>query len=132
MNSAAHLQFNNVAEPGYFAEERVVLRPTVKMNLMDYVMLPMRSASGASDAEDLNTLAYWFPDKEVEPGDFVLLYTKTGNDHTFTDANGQAVHVFYWNKEAAVWKDPASVVAILKISEWAFHGIREPALQMAG
>ena len=132
MNSAAHLQFINVAEPGFYVEERVVLRPSVRVNLMDYMVVPMKCGPDPANAEDLNSEVYWFPDKVVEAGDFVLLYTKSGSDYTFTESNGREVHVLYWGRERAVWKDSASVVAILRVSEWAFYPVRQGELQKAG
>jgi hypothetical protein len=131
MNTATHLRFVNCAEAGFFADERVVLRPSASLNLMEYVLLPMKATGKANDAEDLNKDAYWFPDKEVNAGDYILLYTKTGTDHSFTNSNGHEVHVFYWNKERAVWKDGAQVVAVLKITDWVFYAIGEPALEKA-
>ena len=132
MNNASHLRFVNVAEPGYLGDERVVLRPSIRLNLMDYILLPMKGTPTPGDAEDLNLDVFWFPFKEVEADDFVLLYSKAGEDHSFTDPKGNEVHVLYWNREKAVWRDHASVVAIVKISDWAFHGIEKPALEKAG
>ncbi len=132
MNAAPHLRFLNIGETGFFPEERVVLRPSVKLNLMEFILIPMQGTVTAGDAEDLNTDVYWFPFNEVEAGDYVLLYTKTGDDHSFTDSKGNLVHVYYWGKERAIWRDSASVVAVLKITDWVFYGIGEQALEKAG
>ena len=132
MNSAAHLQFVNVAEPGFYVEERVVLRPSIRVNVMDYALVPMKGGPTPSNAEDLNSDVYWFPDKVVEAGDFVLLYTKCGTDYTFTEPSGHEVHVFYWGKERAVWKDSASAIAVLRVSDWAFYAVRQAELQKVG
>ena len=132
MNAAPHLRFLNISEAGYFPEERIVLRPRIRLNLMDYLVIPMKGTATAGDAEDLNTDVFWFPFNEVEAGDFVLLYTKPGEDHSFMDPKGNPVHVYYWNKERAIWRDSATVVAVIKITDWVFYGIGETALEMAG
>lgn len=131
MNAAPHLRFVNVAEPGFFAEERIIFRPSSRLNLMEYVIVPMKGGHSPNDAEDLNTDVFWFPDKEVEPGDFVLLYTKSGNDHSFTDSEGNEVHVLYWNKERAVWRDPSTAAAVLKVSDWVFYQIEPRPVEKA-
>jgi hypothetical protein len=131
MNTATHLRFVNCAEPGFYADERIVLRPSARINLMEYVLLPMKSVGRPNDAEDLNTDVYWFPDKEVQAGDYVLLYSKSGTDHSFTNSNGHEVHVFYWNKERAVWRNGADVVAVLRVTDWVFYDASSPALEKA-
>ena len=65
---------------------------------------------------------YWFPDKEVAAGDYIVLYTKSGkmSDKTFRDVHS---HFFYWGLKAPIWNRPNKCPVLMYAPDWeSFKG----------
>ena len=56
---------------------------------------------------------FWFPDKEVEAGDLVVLYTKRGARSERAQDSGGTVHFFYWGKPNPMWEPTARRIPVL-------------------
>lgn len=61
--------------------------------------------------------AYWFPDKEVSAGDYVILYTKSGraSERDFNDVKS---HFLYWGKSQSIWDKEARAAVLLHAPDW--------------
>ena len=66
--------------------------------------------------------AYWFPDKSVNEGDYVVLYTKTGKDIEKILKSGKKSHFFYWGRTGSKWGNNDMAPVLLQVEEWMFIG----------
>jgi|SRR5579871_6274727 len=120
------LRFVKVARRGNLDKERVIFRVKVAEDLIKFVVVGMRkSRTGEKTATDLNRDFYWFPSREVKKDDFVVLWTKEGENRTYLNKSGDTVHAFYWGKPAPVWTGETDMVGLLRISGWNLFSVEQ-------
>jgi hypothetical protein len=97
---------------GAGAEERLVLRALTDADIGMYMIL---DATFQENGLVTNTFRhpYWFEDKAIKKGEFVVLYTKEGD----YSKHGNT-HFFYYGSKHNVWNDNADAVTLIRISEW--------------
>lgn len=62
---------------------------------------------------------YWFPNRTVNKGDVVYLYTGKGKNSKQEHDDGSTTHSFYWGLGTAVWNDASADAAVLMLlSDW--------------
>ena len=68
---------------------------------------------------------FWFPDKEVQTGDLVVVYTKEGKASEKLLESGKRAHFFYWGRSAPQWASSSHGVVLLHAPEWQGAGASE-------
>jgi hypothetical protein len=96
------IKLRHVRDPGDIENERVVMHVGETTNIGHYLL------GDTEFQEDGTVLAflrgvYWFPDKEVAAGDFVILHSKPGAIKEGTNKAKTTNHHFYWGLEGPVW-----------------------------
>lgn len=61
---------------------------------------------------------YWFPDKVVNAGDLVVLYTNVGPDTEKLNDDGTKSHFFHWGKSTSLWQSSSYGSVLVSIPEW--------------
>lgn len=111
------LDIVRVADEGKLDNERLLLEANGKTDVGNYLLLPT-----GVQGDRLTTPArnpYWFPDKQVEVGDLVVVYTKVGADTDRLLDDGQTVHFFYWGLDDPVWGGRDLAPVLFHAQEWA-------------
>ncbi|MCD3616437.1 hypothetical protein KX362_23410, partial [Escherichia coli] len=59
---------------------------------------------------------YFFPDKSVKKGEYVILFTRSGKNKTGTwnDDDDTVTHRFYWGLDTTVWNEDGDEALVLK------------------
>ena len=122
------VRFVRVASAGDLAKERVVLRATADINVINLVLVGMNQGDDPSEVTDLNRDLFWFPDYAVKRDDYILLYTKAGHPRNYISPRGSTMHAFYWDKDHPVWTGETNIVGILRVRGWHFYPI-DPEIQ---
>jgi hypothetical protein len=109
----------SVHNHGDFDKEYVLLRVDEDTDVGRYVVA---DSTYTSDGKVSNKLrhTYWFPDKVVKKGDYVVLYTRSGTAGTGTTNMGAPLHRFYWDLQTAVWNDTGDSAVLLELNTWQF------------
>lgn len=108
-----------IIDPGVAGKERLQLKATTGGDIGKYLVFDtVQTAPGKIFSIPQNT--YWFPDRNIGPGDTVVLYTKAGKNFERKKEDGTTVWFFYWGKELPLWADSKSSVALLKIAAWDY------------
>lgn len=119
------LKVTSIRERGNLDKERVVMKAESTTDIGDYLLLN----SGYKNGSVTNRIGatYWFPDKEVNAGDFVILYTKKGTDSE-KPFNNVKSHFFYWGKDEPLWTgdDNSAVLMYAPIWESFKPEVEEP------
>jgi hypothetical protein len=110
------LNIKAVREEGNLMRERVVFQVTFPCDIGSYVVLKARVINNNVSNTVIN--AFWFPDKRVNPGDTIVLYTKSGFNKEKVNSNGTISHFFYWNLNIPNWREDGIAVLLMKASEW--------------
>ena len=110
------LTLKSIDGRGDLEKERIVMRAPSKMDVGQFAVIEAGYLDGMVNSSTKD--CYWFPDKVVEEGDWVVLYTKAGKDKEKIQKNGAKAHFFYWEKSSSKWGGGSRVPVILQIDSW--------------
>jgi hypothetical protein len=111
-----NLEFRSIVERGDHSKERITLRCLGETDLGHYVLLQTSSREGVASTDVLRTM--WFPDKIVEKGDLIVLYTKSGYNSEKVLKTGKKAHFIYWDIPKPIWSDKETAVVLLHAPNW--------------
>jgi hypothetical protein len=113
------LRITHVRENGDIEKERVVMRAESDTDVGSYIMLNCdRISEEQVESGDIPS-SYWFEDKAIKKGDFVVLYTKAGQSSEKTNESGFTSHFFYWNRSTTMWSMERRAV-LVKVGAYQF------------
>jgi hypothetical protein len=109
------LKITNIRNQGDLDKERVVMKVESGGNVGEFLLVQ----SGYSNNSVTNGVydTYWFPDKDVNVGDFVVLYTKSGIDSE-KPFNEVKSHFFYWGRKQPVWSTENRAAVLMHAPTW--------------
>jgi hypothetical protein len=108
------LKIRGLREPGVLSTERLVLEAVQHGDVGSYAIFCSHLLSNGELSSRVER-TFWFPDKRVNAGDLVVLYTKKGTQHDRRNEDNTVTHFFYWNLDAPLWNgDVVPVVANLR------------------
>lgn len=110
------LKIQSIADKGNFEKERLVLKAVADCDVGDYLILRAGFRDGSVTTGVHNT--FWFPDEDVEAGDLVVVYSKSGRQNTKQLKNGKTSHFFYWARDSALWGTTSKAPVLMYSPEW--------------
>ena len=114
-----NLDVHKLEDKGNLDRERIVLRAKADLEVGKYVILKcVSTADGKVLASDLPA-AFWFPDKKIKTGDFVVLYSKTGTRSEKKGDDGNMTYFYYWGVSEAQWNQKFTPV-LIEANTWTF------------
>lgn len=114
------LKITSIADRGNPEKERIVMRAMSTLDVGLYALVE----AGYADSS-VNTFTkdvFWFPDKKIDEGDYVVLYTKSGNDSEKRLESGRRSHFFYWGKPSAKWGTRTMAPVLMQVESWQAYG----------
>lgn len=111
-----NVSFSYFKDRGQLGNERIVLKVLADDNIGDYVVLRSRYRDGNVTTGITHT--FWFPDREVKAGDYIVLYTKPGVQSEKVSGSGATSHFFYWSQPAPLWQSADHAVVVLYAPDW--------------
>ena len=113
-----NLIIKSIKNAGIVKDERLVLKVLKDDDIGNYVIFKTTSFEDNSVTNKVRH-AYWFPDKDVQTGDLVVLYTKSGkNVERYNDKSGHTSHFFYWGMKETIWGEKTDSAVLLEVGEW--------------
>jgi hypothetical protein len=105
-----------VEDRGVPNQERVILRPTMTVDLSSYfVGVGVLQYDGS--VLPFNDFVYWLPGERVDPSHWIFLYTGAGQTaHTSTDTNEPAL-VMHWGRSTTIFDSAALVPFVARRSD---------------
>jgi hypothetical protein len=114
-----NLELRGIENVGDIGRERVVLRATGDADIGKFAIFKCRKTSNGGAASGHVPAAYWFPDKLIKSGDWVVLYTKQGTSSEKSNEPGtQKTYFYYWGFSEPQWK--TDVAALVSTPNWTF------------
>jgi hypothetical protein len=114
-------KIRNIVDHGQ-SNERIVLDIIADTDIGEFLILDTTYTSSGSISNKVRH-PYWFPDKKVEKGDLVVVYTKKGTNSSKTNTNGTTSHFFYWGLDSNVWNNDGDCALLLHIHDWESHRV---------
>jgi hypothetical protein len=109
------LKITKINDIGIIEKERIVMKVESSGNVGEFLVLQSGYFNNSVTSRVFAT--FWFPDKEVSVGDYVVLYTKKGNDNEkpFKEVKS---HFFYWGKSEAIWSENNRSAVLMHAPTW--------------
>ena len=114
-----NLEFSSIASAGALSDERIALKATASFDLTRYAIFVCTSSPDGRVAGGNVPNAFWFWSKKVSPGDFVVVYTKSGTTSEKKNNDGTTSHFFYWGLSSPIWT-AGRIPVIVETSTWTF------------
>lgn len=124
------LRIEGIRQPGDLSRERIVLRADSDTDIGRYLILSARASNGKTLAGRIPN-CYWFPDREIKAGDFVVLYSKAGTRNVKENDSGNASYFFYWGLDETLWDDDALSPVLMRVAIWRSWTQQESNPEMA-
>ncbi len=109
------LKITAIREAGDLSKERLVMKATAPTDVGEYVLLRTGTTDGKVTTGVLNT--FWFPDKTINVGDYVVVYSKKGRDSE-KEFKEVTSHFFYWGNSEALWNASDVAAVIMHAPDW--------------
>ena len=111
------LTIKSVKEHGVLKSERIILKAIDDVNVGSYMLA---DTTYLNDNEVSNKIrhTFWIPDKSIEKGSLVVIYTKDGTDSVKTNKSGKKTYFFYWGLGKTVWNQDEDSAIIFLIDNW--------------
>lgn len=109
------LKVINIRDRGDLNKERVVMKVESAGNVGEFLL----AQSGYYNNSVTNDIyeTFWFPDKDVNFGDLVVLYTKSGrgSEKPFNDVKS---HFFYLGNKRPIWNVENRAAVLMHAPVW--------------
>lgn len=115
-----NIKLLKILDAGVSGKERVYLKATAADNLGSYFIFDLKQITPSKISSRPKSI-YWFPDKKINTGDKILLYTGIGKNVQSSE-DDVTTWFFYWGKPAPLWSEPDRGALLLKAEDWNFKG----------
>src|SRR5689334_13116975 len=107
-----------VRDPGDLDHERIVLRADTDLDIGLYILLAARAGAEGKTLGGRVPFCFWFPDRDVQRGDLLIVYTKSGSSKRKDNPSGKASHFFYWGLEHPIWNNDELRPVLIEAKRW--------------
>lgn len=105
------IRVNNKSNP---EDESISIEVLEKTNLSKYMVCD-QTFGEYDQPSGLHRHFYRFPNKTVEEGDLVILYTKLKYSRESPRESGGKIHRFGWGLNKCIWNDKGDTAHLVKI-----------------
>ena len=107
----------HVKDNGDLGNERIIIKILAKIDIGNFILCDTTYNKNGSVSNKLRH-TFWFPDKVVNDGDFVAVYTTSGTDYQHENKADTVTHCFYWGLDRTVWNKDGDGAVLFEIAEW--------------
>ena len=109
------LKITAIRDTGDLNKERIVMKVESSTDIGHYVLLCVDTVDGQPTTGVRNT--YWFPNKNINTGDYVVVYSKEGfnSEHEFKTVRS---HFFYLGSKKTIWDEDNVGATVLHAPDW--------------
>jgi hypothetical protein len=111
-----------VKDKGDLKNERVVLKALARIDIGRYMICDTTYNEDDTVSNKLRH-TFWFPDKVIEEGDFVALYTRAGEDREYSNKADTTTYCFYWGIDRTIWNKEGDAAVLFELGSWSFKNM---------
>jgi len=110
------LVLRNISDRGDAAKERVVIKAAADVDIGKYVLAQTMKVGD----QVLSTIlrSFWLPDQMIKKGDWVVVYSKRGEQKEKVGDSGGTTYFFYWNAPQSIWAGDDTAAVLMHIDNW--------------
>jgi hypothetical protein len=109
------LSMIGLADAGTPNHERIVIRPTERINLAQFgIVLGYRSEAGL--VAPYKDQFFWFGEQEIAPPSWIVVYTGPGKFRQSIENNFGQVYWYYWGRHQTAFNVPEIVPVLFRMT----------------
>lgn len=113
-----NIKIVGIKNRGNLKKERIIIKALSNLDLGYYIVF-LTKMTGEKSFSSEPKKVFWFPDKEINKDDLIVLYSKKGKKSIKENESGNTTHFFYWNLENPVFEDDKSHAVVIEANGWA-------------
>jgi len=98
-------------------EERIVFVAKTNLDIGKYLVFTSKQLEGDQFSSSIKQ-PFWFPDKLVNKGDLIVLYTKVGSTSVKDNSEGTKSHFYYRNLSNPIFTDDKTIGILIESLDW--------------
>lgn len=114
-----------IIDHGNPSSEKVILKAEQDLNLYSYAICDNTYKSGTEEFSNERRNFYSFPAMDIRKGEYVILWSKSGNYHKTKTENGNICHNFYWSLTQGVWNNNGDLAVLINIEQIQVHVVKK-------
>lgn len=99
--------------------ERVMFKVNYNDNAGFYIAL-LTTEITYNTVSIIPKTVFWFPNQQVQTGDYIFLYTGLGINTKFTNKLGTTSYNFYWNSKLTLFNNQKDSIVLMKADSWNY------------
>ncbi|GLB47994.1 hypothetical protein [Neptunitalea lumnitzerae] len=112
-----NIEVVDIKDRGNKVKERIVLKALSNLDIGYYIVF-LTTKTGENSFSSTPKNIFWFPDKDINEGDLVVLYTKSGKNSIKDNKSGNRTHFFYWGLTPPVFENKNKIAVVIESSGW--------------
>ena len=113
----------NIEHQGDREKEVVTLAVNEDCDLRHFIV-----ASATFNREDVKSNLFrdtlWLPSVKAKKGDYILLFTRDGENADRENNLGSTSHLIFWGSEQAVWHEKDDEIMLFELNAWDIQKTR--------
>lgn len=105
-----------IGDKGVLNNERIGFSVTSNCNLKYFLVFSTSFSDNGFRNRSKDT--YWFYPEDLQIGDKVVLYTKSGADSFKDNGDGSKTYFRYWGLSNPIYTDDKKGVVVAEVSDW--------------
>ena len=118
-----NLEIISIHNHGDQTKEYVDLKATEDCDIGHYLLADTTYTKTNLVSNKLRHI-YWLPDKPIQKGEFVRIFTRTGTGEKITTPNGSIVHTIFWGLKTPIWNDAGDSAVLMHIDSWSHFKVK--------
>jgi len=114
------VRISSIADRGVIDSERVILKVETDDDIGHYALFRGKLNEKGLPLSGKVDDAYWFMNRPVKGGDFVVLYTKSGNRSEKKNESGTTSYFFYWGLTGTAWSAGEAPI-LVETPNWSYE-----------
>lgn len=110
------IKITSIGNKNQLSEERIGFEAKSKCNLKNFFVFSTSFIETGFYNRSNNT--YWFAPRELNAGDKVVLYTKSGTDSSKENDDGSKIYFYYWGLSETIYTDSKHGVVLGNVDNW--------------
>lgn len=117
------LKIKYVKDAGVIKDERIVLQAVRDCEIGIYLLFDTTYISEDSISNKLQH-CFWFPDRSVQAGATIVVYSRSGNNSEKENQNGSQSYFYYWGLDRTLWNKDGDCAVLVEAKDWSFKRVK--------
>ena len=110
------VRISSIADKGDLANERIGFNILKNCELKYYIVFKTKKTNNGF--ANISSNSFWFLPNQVNEGDKVVLYTKSGNNSIKENENGSKTYFFYWGLDSPLFKNKNDRIVLINAKSY--------------